>query len=127
MIMINDKLIDVFLQNAEKEDLIRGIKQILNHFKLDSEYRYEQIFNNIINIIGGDKLTTINDIDIELIKANINKITYESEKVNKDSIKIVAIDNIANTIKIIYKREGSDYNTNNMTEYADYLKKVKEN
>ena len=38
--MINDKLIDVFLQNAEQENLIRGIKEILNHFKIDSEYRY---------------------------------------------------------------------------------------
>ena len=127
MITINDKLIDAFLQNAGKENLIRGIKQIFNHFKLDSEYRYEQIFNNIINIIGGDKLTTINDINIELIKANINKITYESEKINKDSIKLVAVDNITNTVKIMYKREGNDYTTNTMTEYANYLKKVKEN
>ena len=127
MITINDKLIDAFLQNAGKENLIRGIKQIFNHFKLDSEYLYEQIFNNIINIIGGDKLTTINDINIELIKANINKITYESEKINKDSIKLVAVDNITNTVKIMYKREGNDYTNNTMTEYNNYLKKVKEN
>ena len=53
--MINDKLIDVFLQNAEQEDLIKGIKEILNHFKLENEYRYEQLVNNLVNIIGGDK------------------------------------------------------------------------
>ena len=37
--MINDKLINAFLQNAKQNDLIRGIKQILNHFKLEREYR----------------------------------------------------------------------------------------
>ena len=39
--MINDKLIDVFLQHAEQNDLIRVIKQIFNHFKFENEYRYD--------------------------------------------------------------------------------------
>lgn len=123
--MINDKLIDAFLKNAKQDDLIKGIKQILNHFKLESEYRYEQLANNIINIIGGDKLITINDIDVELIKADIASITYESEKIDKDSIELVTVDNIANTVKILFKREGNDYKTNTMVEYTNYLKKVK--
>ena len=125
--MINDKLIDAFLKNAKQDDLIKGIKQILNHFKLESEYRYEQLANNIINIIGGDKLITINDIDVELIKADIASITYESEKIDKDSIEITTVDNIANTVKILFKREGNDYKTSTMVEYTNYLKKVKEN
>ena len=62
--MINDKLIDVFLQNAGQKELIRAIKQILNHFKLENEYQFEEIVNNIVNIIAGDKLVTIEDIDI---------------------------------------------------------------
>ena len=37
--MINDKLIDVFLQNAKQEDLIIGIKQILNHLKIENSYK----------------------------------------------------------------------------------------
>ena len=98
--MINDKLIDVFLQNAEQEDLIRGIKEILNHFKIDSEYRYEELVNNIVNIIGGDKLPTIEDIDINLVKDNIDNFTYKSEEVDRESIEISNIDNIDNTIKI---------------------------
>ena len=101
--MINDKLIDVFLQNAEQEDLIRGIKEILNHFKIDSEYRYEELVNNIVNIIGGDKLPT------------------------RESIEISNIDNIDNTIKIVYKRQDNDYKNNDRIQYTDYLKKVKEN
>lgn len=125
--MINDKLIDVFLQNAEQEDLIRGIKEILNHFKIDSEYRYEELVNNIVNIIGGDKLPTIEDIDINLVKDNVDNFTYKSEEVDKESIEISNIDNIDNTIKIVYKREGNDYKNNDRIKYTDYLKKVKEN
>ena len=123
--MINDKLIDVFLQNAEQEDLIRGIKEILNHFKIDSEYRYEELVNNIVNIIGGDKLLTIEDIDINLVKDNVDNFTYKSEEVDRESIEISNIDNIDNTIKIVYKREGNDYKNNDRIQYTDYLKKVK--
>ena len=125
--MINDKLIDVFLQNAEQEDLIRGIKEILNHFKIDSEYRYEELVNNIVNIIGGDKLPTIEDIDINLVKDNVDNFTYKSEEVDRESIEISNIDNIDNTIKIVYKRKDNDYNNNDRIKYTDYLKKVKEN
>ena len=125
--MINDKLIDVFLQNAEQEDLIRGIKEILNHFKIDSEYRYEELVNNIVNIIGGDKLPTIEDIDINLIKDNVDKFTYKSEEVDRESIEISNIDNIDTTIKILYKRKGNDYKNNDRIQYTDYLKTVKEN
>ena len=125
--MINDKLIDVFLQNAEQENLIKGIKEILNHFKIDSEYRYEELVNNIVNIIGGDKLLTIEDIDINLVKDNVDNFTYKSEEVDRESIEISNIDNIDNTIKIVYKREGNDYKNNDRIKYTDYLKKVKEN
>ena len=123
--MINDKLINVFLQHAEQKDLIRGIKEILNHFKIDSEYRYEELVNNIVNIIGGDKLPTIEDIDINLVKDNVDKFTYKSEEVDRESIEISNIDNIDNTIKIVYKRKDNDYKNNDRIQYTDYLKKVK--
>ena len=125
--MINDKLIDVFLQNAEQEDLIRGIKQILNHLKIENSYNYEEVLNNIVNIIGGDKLTIIEDVDINLIKDNINDVIYRPEEVDKNSIEISDIDTIDNTVKITYKRESNDYATYDRIKYIDYLKKVKEN
>ena len=125
--MINNKLIDVFLQCAEQKDLIKGIKQILNHFKLENEYQYEELVDNLVNIIGGDKPITIDDIDIELIKSNISKFTYKSEEVNKDSIKISDIDVINSTIKIIYRHTTSDDDNYDRIKYIDYLKKVKEN
>lgn len=125
--MVNDKLIDVFLQNAEQKDLIRGIKEIFNHFKFENEYRYDETVNNIVNIIGGDKLITINDIDINLLKDNIKNFIYKSEEVDKDSIEILDIDNIDKTIKISYKRkrEGNDYMNKDNINYIDYLKKLK--
>lgn len=123
--MINDKLIDTFLKNASKNDLIRGIKQFFKY--LENDYRYEELVNNIINIIGGDTLTTIDDIDLELIKANIDKLLYKSEEIDKDSIEISNIDNIGKTVKITYKRNDNDYQTCNTIDYIDYLKKVKEN
>ena len=125
--MINDKLINVFLQNAEQEDLIRGIKQILNHLKIENSYNYEEVLNNVVNIIGGDKLITIEDIDIDLIKDNIDDVIYRPEEVDKDSIEISDIDIIDNTVKIVYKRKCNDYNSNDRIKYTDYLKKVKEN
>ena len=123
--MINDKLIDTFLKNASKNDLIRGIKQFFKY--LENDYRYEELVNNIINIIGGDTLTTIDDIDLELIKANIDKLLYKSEEIDKDSIEISNIDNIGKTVKITYKRNDNDYQTCNTIDYIDYLKNVKEN
>ena len=125
--MINDKLIDAFLKNAKQDDLIKGIKQILNHFKLESEYRYEQLVNNTINIIGGDKLPTIEDIDINLVKDNVDNFIYKSEEVDRESIEISNIDHVDNTVKILYKRKGNDYKNNDRIQYTDYLKKVKEN
>lgn len=125
--MINDKLIDVFLQCAEQKDLIKAIKEIFNHFKLENEYQYEELINNVINVIGGDKFITIDDIDIDLIKTNIGNIAYNSEEINKDSIKISDIDIIDNTVKIAYRRTTSDYDTYNRINYNNYLKKVKEN
>ena len=125
--MINDKLINVFLTCAERKDLIKAIKEIFNHFKLENEYQYEDLVNNVINIIGGDKLIAIDDIDIELVKANIGNITYRSEEINKDSIKIFDIDTIDNTVKIAYRRTTSDYDTYDRIKYINYLKKVKEN
>ena len=123
--MINDKLIDVFLKHATPNDLIRGIKEIFNHLRIDSEYRYEEMVNNIINIIDGDKLITIEDIDINLIKDNIDTVTYRSEEVDKDSIEISDIDNIDKTVKFVYKRKGNDYKNNDRLDYTNYLKKVK--
>ncbi len=123
--MINEKLINVFLTNASKDDLITGIKAVLNHFKIDSEYEYESLVNNIVNIIGGDKLTTIENIDIDLLKEHIGDHIYKAEEIDKDSIEVTNVDVIDETISIYYTRTGNSYSNRDKINYTNYLKKVK--
>ena len=125
--MINEKLINMFLQNVEQEDLIRGVKELLNHLKIQSNYAFEKQVNNFINIVGGDKPISINDIDIELIKSNIDKFVYKSEGINKDSIKLSNIDTIDNSFEIVYKRNEDNYNSTFTIDYDSYVDTVKEN
>lgn len=123
--MVNKKLIDVFLANAGKDDLIRGINAILNHFKIESEYQYEERVNTFVNIVGGDKLSSIEDIDMALLKENIGKHIYKAEEINKDSIKILDIDPIDNLIKVGFTRNNEKYVSNELIRCDDYLKTVK--
>lgn len=123
--MINKKLIDVFLTNATKDDLIRGINAILTHFKLESEYQYEERINTFVNIVGGDKPLSIEDIDMDLLKENIGNHIYKSEEINKDSIKILDIDPIDKLINISFIRNNDDYARNELIKCDDCLKTVK--
>lgn len=123
--MVNKKLIDVFLANATKENLIKGINALIVHLKIDSEYEYERRVNNIIDIVGGDKLPTIKDIDTDCLKENIETRIYKGEEINKDSIKIEDIDHIDKNIRISYTRINDGYNYKEKLDYTDYLKKVK--
>lgn len=125
--MVNKKLIDVFLANAGKDDLIRGINAILNHFKIESEYQYEERVNTFVNIIGGDKLLSIEDIDMDLLKENIGNHVYKAEEINKDSIKILDIDPIDNLIKVSFTRNNDNYVYSELIRCNDFLKTVKEN
>lgn len=125
--MVNKKLIDVFLANAGKDDLIRGINAILNHFKIESEYQYKERVNTFVNIIGGDKLLSIEDIDMDLLKENIGNHVYKAEEINKDSIKILDIDPIDNLIKVSFTRNNDNYVYSELIRCNDFLKTVKEN
>lgn len=123
--MVNKKLIDVFLANATKDDLIRGINAVLNHFKIESEYQYEERVNTFVNIVGGDKISSIEDIDIDLLKENIGNHIYKAEEINKDSIKILDIDPIDRLIKVGFIRNNDDYARSELIRCNDCLKTVK--
>lgn len=125
--MVNKKLIDVFLANAGKDDLIRGINAVLNHFKIESEYQYEERVNTFVNIVGGDKTLSIEDIDMDLLKENIGNHVYKAEEINKDSIKVLDIDPIDNLIKVGFTRNNDDYARSELIRCNDCLKTVKEN
>lgn len=123
--MVNKKLINVFLTHASKEDLIKGINALLTHFKLESDYQYEERVNAFVNIVGGDKPLSIDDIDINLLKENIGNHIYKSEEINKDSIKILDIDPIDKLINISFIRNNDDYARNELIKCDDCLKTVK--
>lgn len=123
--MINEKLIDSFLKNVEKECLIRGMKEIFNHLKIQSSYEYDNLIYNIIDIIGGCKLITIDDIDIEAVKSDIEQYIYRPEEVDKDSIEITNIDNINHTLVIKYNRKDVQYANTDVVIYNKYLKNIK--
>lgn len=119
--MINEKLIDAFLINATKEELIRGIKAVISHFKIDSEYAFEERLNNLIDTIGENKLPTIEDIDINILKDNLETYLYKAEEVDKDSIKIVDITYIDKSIKIQFKRNSNTYFNYELIKYENIL------
>lgn len=123
--MINKKLIDVFLTTLSKEELIKGINILFNHFKIDSDYNYETRINNFINILADNKSTTIEDIDINLLKENIKFDIYKGDQINKDSIKIIDIDPLDETIKISFNKINNEYPSDIILQYYKYLKTVK--
>lgn len=125
--MINNKLIDVFLTHAGKDDLIKGINVLLNHFKLENDYQYEERVNTFVNIVGGDKPLSIEDIDMNLLKENIGNNVYKAEEIDKDSIKILDIDPIDKLIQISFTRNNDGYARKELIRCDDYLKIVKEN
>ena len=129
--MINEKLIDSFLKNVEKECLIRGMKEIFNHLKIQSSYEYDNLIYNIIDIIGGCKLIftqllAINKIvGVEALKSDIEQYIYRPEEVDKDSIEITNIDNINHTLVIKYNRKDVQYANTDVVVYNKYLKNIK--
>lgn len=123
--MINEKLIDSFLEHSPKDNLIKGMKQIFNHLKIQSSYEYDNIINNIIDIIGDCELITIDDIDIEALKSDIEQYIYRPEEVDKDSIEIANIDNINHTLVIKYNRKDIQYANTDVVVYDKYLKNIK--
>lgn len=125
--MVNKKLIDVFLANATKEELIKGINVLLTHFKIESDYQYEERINTFVNIVGGDKSLSIEDIDMNLLKENIGNHIYKAEEINKDSIKILDIDPIDRLVKVGFTRINDTYSRSELIKCDDYLKNVKEN
>lgn len=123
--MVNEKLINVFLTHASKEDLIKGINVLLTHLKINSDYQYEERVNTFVNIVGGDKPLSIEDIDINLLKENIGDHIYKAEEINKDSIEILDIDPIDKLIKVSFTRINDTYSRSELIKCDDYIKTVK--
>lgn len=116
-------LVNTYFNSITKEQFVKLMPYILKHISNDSDYYYERKLNNIITIIEGYNIPTINSIDINAIKNDIKNLIYNSDLVAMDTIKITNIDPIGNTATIKYKRTDCDYDNTISFDYTDYLKK----
>lgn len=112
-----------YFNNITKEQFVKLMPYILKHISNNSDYEYERKLNNIIAIIEGCNIPTISDIDINAIKKDIKNLIYDSNAVIIDTIEIIDIDLIDNTITVKYKRTDYDYDNTAKVDYTDYLKK----
>lgn len=115
-------LINTYFNNITKEQFVKLMPYILKHISNDSEYEYERKLNNIVSIIEGYNIPTIDDIDINAIKKDISNLIYNSDVVIIDTINITDIDPIDNTATIKYKRTDYNYDSTAKVDYTDYLK-----
>lgn len=116
-------LVNTYFNSITKEQFVKLMPYILKHISNDSDYDYERKLNNIITIIEGYNIPTINNIDINAIKKDIKNLIYDSDVVIMDTIKIIDIDPIGNTATIKYKRTDCNYDNTISFDYTDYLKK----
>ena len=116
-------LVNAYFNTLTKEQLVKLMPYILKHISNDSDYEYERKLNNIIAITEGRNIPTISDIIISSIKENIKDFIYNSDVVIIDSIEIIDVDPIDNTVTIKYKRTDYDYDNTVKVDYTEYLKK----
>ena len=116
-------LINTYFNNITKEQFVKLMPYILKHISNDSEYEYERKLNNIVSIIEGYNIPTIDDIDVNAIKKDISNLIYNSDVVIIDTIEVIDVDPIDNTATIKYKRTDYNYNNTDKVDYTDYLKK----
>lgn len=94
--MINKKLIKCFLESCSKEQLVKVLEEVVNHYILSEEYRVDSVIDNIINI------TTENEVD----NYNYDKVLVEHKTLfaNEDDdvkdVHVIGTDRIDNTFKI---------------------------
>lgn len=116
-------LINNYFNNITKEQFVKLMPYILKHISNGSDYEYERKLNNIISIIEGRNIPTISDIVVSTIKENIKDFIYNSDVVIVDTIEVIDVDPIDNTVTIKYKRTDYDYDNTAKVDYTDYLKK----
>ena len=116
-------LVNTYFNSITKEQFVKLMPYILKHISGDSNYDYERKLNNIIAIIEGRNIPTINSIDINAIKKDIKNLIYDSDAVIIDTIEVIDIDPIDNTATIKYKRTNYEYDNTAKVDYTDYLKK----
>lgn len=125
----NKNVLRILINNSNKDSLLNFAEAVINH---EEEYDYKgNRVNNIINIIAGEKVKDIYDINMDVVIDNHTDWLFEKNNwhIIKDSIKPVKVDNISGEVTISYEYTiDSDnivhsYNfTLNYLDYPDILK-----
>lgn len=104
--MINKKLIKCFLESCSKEQLVKVLEEVINHYILNEEYRVDSVIDNIINIATENKKVDNYNYDKILTE---NKTLFANEDDDIRDVHIVGVDRIDNTFKIQWYRGENKY------------------
>ena len=123
--MINKNLLKAFLQSSTKEQLIKGIEEIIACFEA-REYDADKYINNLINVMSGDEPTIDKRLVLDILANNPTILVYEDEKLDVNSLRITYFNKITGQVTVNYKKVDGKYNSASVLD-ADYiLEKAKE-
>lgn len=125
----NKNVLKILVQNAKKESIYALVESIVSYFE-SFDYDNSRI-NAIYNILAGEPIKTIDDVNMTDVIAKSDWIFNNNNNwhVIKDSLKPINVDNINSEVTICYEYTiDSDNivrnNTYNLSfvDYPDILK-----
>jgi len=123
--MINKNLLKAFLQSSTKEQLIKGIEEIIACFEA-REYDADKYINNLINIMSGDEPTIDEKLILDTLANNPTMLVYKDEQLDAESLKITYFNKITGQVIVNYKSGERKYNSTSTLDVDYILEKAKE-
>lgn len=99
----NKNVLKVLVQNAKKESIYALVESIVSYFE---SYDYDnRRINAIYNILAGEPIKTIDDVNMSEVIAKSDWIFNNNNNwhVIKDSLKPINVDNINSEVTIYYE------------------------
>lgn len=116
--MINKKLIKCFIESCSKEQLVKVLEEVVNHYILSEEYRVDSVIDNIINIATENEVDNYNYDNYDNILVE-HKTLFANENDDVKDVHIVGVDRIDNTFKVQW------YCNKNTYPYFSYIDRDK--
>lgn len=104
--MTNKKLIKCFLESCSKEQLVKVLEEVINHYILNEEYRVDSVIDNIINIATENE--KVDNYNYDKVLVEHKDIFTDADDDVKD-VHIVGTDRIDNTFKIQWYKGNYTY------------------
>jgi hypothetical protein len=117
--MINKKLLKAFLQGSTKEQLIKGLEEVIACFEA-REYDAGKYIDNLINVISGDEPTIDKRLVLDILANNPTILVYEDEKLDVNSLRITYFNKITGQVTVNYKKVDGTYNSTSVLD-VDYI------